>query len=138
MSRVVWSSSFLAALLGIYVACPFRLGVVCGSSMEPTYHNGQPILVDQGYYRRHPIQHGDVILLHVQGETLIKRVFACSGDSFHLWISPDAGEIHRFVVADDLLPRLRRAFRCFPGNRVSRVTVLPGYVYVLGDNSNVS
>src|SRR5437899_565087 len=72
MRRLVWSGSCLLALVVVYLLCPFRLGIVCGSSMEPTYHSGQPILIDQAYYQQRPVRRGDVILLRVGGETLIK------------------------------------------------------------------
>src|ERR1051325_9853895 len=100
MKRRVLVGGGLLALVLIYLTCPFRLGIVCGASMEPTFHNGDPILIDRGYYRARPVGRGDVILLRQDGLTLIKRVFAVGGDSFHVMICPDDAGVNRYVIED--------------------------------------
>jgi signal peptidase I len=139
MKRRVWAASCLLALLLVYLVCPFRLGIVCGASMEPTYHNGQAILVDRSYYRRHPVARGDVILLRQDGRTLIKRVFALAGDSFHVLVCPDEAGVNRYIVDDQDVPRLRRVFRfAAAGRHVARIMIPSGGLYVLGDNTSAS
>ena len=121
MTRRVWAVGCLLALVVIYLVCPFRLGIVCGASMEPTYHNGQAILVDRNYYRRHPVTRGDVVLLRQDGHTLIKRVFAIAGDSFHVLVCPDEEGVNRYIVDDEEIPRLRKVFRyAAVGRQVAR------------------
>lgn len=139
MKRRIWMLGCLVVLVGIYLLCPFRLGIVCGASMEPTYHNGQAILVDRVYYRHHPVSRGDVILLRQDGRTLIKRVFAVAGDRFHVLICPDDVGVNRFIVDDLDVPRMRRVFRIAGGGqRISRIRVPSRNLYVLGDNSSAS
>jgi signal peptidase I len=107
--------------------------------MEPTYHNGQAILVDKAYYRGHPVARGDVLLLRQDGRTLIKRVFALAGDSFHVLVCPDEDGVNRYILDDQEIPRLRRLFRfANAGRRIARVRVPAGSIYVLGDNSSAS
>jgi signal peptidase I len=139
MKRRMGPVGCLLALVGIYLLCPFRLGIVCGASMEPTYHNGQAIVVDQGYYRHHPVARGEVILLRQDGRTLIKRVFAVAGDTFHVLVCPDDVGVNRYILAEEDVPRMRRVFRIVTGGqRISRVTVPNGSLYVLGDNTSAS
>jgi signal peptidase I len=139
MKRRVLAVSSLVVLLLVYVVCPFRLGIVCGASMEPTFHNGQAILVDRGYYRQHPVAHGDVILLRQDGRTLIKRVFALGGDSFPVLVYPDDAGVSRYIIDETDIPRLIRAFRRIQaGQHLARVTVPSGCMYVLGDNTSAS
>jgi len=128
----------LLALLLVYMFCPLRLGVVCGTSMEPTFRSGQPILIDRGYYRRHAVRRGDVVLLRHDGQMLIKRIFAVAGDAFHVMIFPDDAGVTRFLIHPDELSRLRRSYRRSTDLRFSRMRVPEGRIYVLGDNSNAS
>jgi signal peptidase I len=141
MRRCVWLGVSALTLLLAYVACPFRIGIVCGTSMEPTFHSGQPILIDQNYYRRHAVARGDVVLLRQEGQTLIKRVFACEGDAFHVLIVPDEESVNRYIIGDADLPRVKRTY-CTQSRRgmarLSRVRIPTGHVYVLGDNANAS
>jgi signal peptidase I len=141
MRKRVWLGGGALALLLVYLVCPFRVGIVCGASMEPTFRNGQPILIDRGYYRRHPLTRGDVVLLRHEGQTLIKRVFACAGDAFHVLVFPDEEGVNRYVVDAQVVQRLRRAHArqvAAPVARVSRVCIPPGHIYVLGDNTSAS
>ena len=139
MKRRVLAAGCLLALLLIYLVCPFRLGIVCGASMEPTYHNGQAILVDRRYYYQHPVARGDVLLLRQDGRTLIKRVFALAGDSFHVLVCPDETGVNRYILDEQDIPRLRRAFRfATAGQRISRIRIPADSIYVLGDNTSAS
>jgi signal peptidase I len=93
--------------LGLFhLLCPFSIGVVQGSSMTPTFRPGQLFLLDRGYYRNHPIQRGDVVVVRSNGHTMIKRVFAVAGDSIWLLVQADGGRIDRFIVDTRLLSRM--------------------------------
>ncbi len=102
-----WIRDLIAVLVFLVVALLyhsfFALSVVRGESMEPTLHDGQVVLVGKGSLLFGPIQRGDIVVFHYDGENLIKRVAALPGD-----VAPD-------------------------GRRL-----LPGTIYVLGDNAPVS
>lgn len=70
----------LAAFIIVFIAQSF---VVKGSSMEPTFHNGERMLVNKFIYRFTEPKRGDVIVFKPQGaphDRYIKRVLGLPGD----------------------------------------------------------
>jgi len=62
-------------LLALFFALNFRIVVVNGPSMEPTYKNGDRLLMTTAYWLFGEIQKGDVVVVvRPSGELLIKRV----------------------------------------------------------------
>src|SRR5580658_3385913 len=58
----------------------FRMGVVSGVSMQPTYQDGQIVLVRRiGTYGR-KLRRGDVVLVRNEHDVIIKRVFRLPGE----------------------------------------------------------
>lgn len=56
---------------------------VNGSSMEPTLHNGQYLIISKITYWIHPPERGDIIVLHPPnnlGEDYIKRIVGLPGE----------------------------------------------------------
>ena len=123
----------------VYAASPYRVGIVMGESMAPTYHNGAP------YVMKHlapeaAIRRGDVVVFRRAGRTYIKRVLGLPGDEFY--IMPRSG-----LIAGDLLVRAGQLdkLRAFAGKarfasqmKVTVRRVLPGTLYVVGDNLEYS
>jgi signal peptidase I len=129
----------VAAVLGVFhLACPFSIGVVQGSSMLPTYQPGQLFLLDRHYYRDHPLRRGDVVVVHSDDHTMIKRVFAVAGDSFWLLIQRDGEKIDRYIIDPPMVQRLQRALQNWDIGRLTHLTVPRGSVYLLGDCSEYS
>jgi signal peptidase I len=127
------------SLSGALLASPYRVGVVCGKSMDPSFRDGQVYLLDRAYYRDHAPQRGEVVLLGHEGATLIKRVVAVGGDTVHL-IRFHAGPRDELVM-DWELRRLQRVVSHLPmKNTVSLVSLRlrPGECFVVGDNTLVS
>ncbi|MCS6949611.1 MAG: signal peptidase I [Armatimonadota bacterium] len=78
----------------------FTLSVVRGKSMEPTFHDGQVVLVGKGGMLFGPLKHGDVVVFTRNGELLVKRVVALPYE-----IAPDGTQVpanHIYVVGDNL------------------------------------
>lgn len=78
----------------------FTLSVVRGKSMEPTFHDGQVVLVGKGGLLFGPLKHGDVVVFTRNGELLVKRVVALPYE-----IAPDGTRVpanHIYVVGDNL------------------------------------
>lgn len=65
----------------MYIAQPF---IVSGSSMEPTFENGQYLIVDELTYRFENPQRGDVIIFRFPQDTkkfFIKRIIGLPGET---------------------------------------------------------
>jgi signal peptidase I len=143
MGSFLWSrrlliGGFLGAVGLFHMLCPLQIGVVSGASMEPTFHSHQVILVDRRYYNDHPVHRGDVIIAREGGMVLIKRVFALGGDTLWTLLNADDGELYREIVDPSMLPRVQRLMPLLPSYRLTRYTVPPGTVYVVGDNTSAS
>jgi len=99
----------------------FRVTVVHGDSMLPTYQNGQTVIVNRlsrGWNR------GDVVLVEAGNEILIKRIRYLPGDLLPVnesWMFADVA--HFFEPSDRIEAPLK---------------VPAGHVVVLGDNLKVS
>ncbi|MFN3691164.1 MAG: S26 family signal peptidase, partial [Fimbriimonadales bacterium] len=50
-------------LLALFFALNFRVVVVSGPSMEPTYRSGDRLLMTSAYWLFGPIQKGDVVVI---------------------------------------------------------------------------
>ncbi|GBC92397.1 Signal peptidase I S [bacterium HR15] len=100
----------ILGMLALVFVTNFRIVVVDGHSMEPTYSHGQRVLMTWNYWLFGPIRRGDVVVIQLPGGTrLIKRVIALGGE-----------EVPRPYWG----PMIWRMGRRVP----------PGYVYVVGDN----
>lgn len=133
--------SFLTAfalLATLRLASPLTTTVVLGHSMEPALQPGALYVLDRGYYRSHPLEKGDVVVLKHDGVTYIKRVFALPGD--RLWLLRDDSGSEDDILTQHEAECLRR---CqlegkLAGRRVLSMIVPPEECFVVGDNSNVS
>ncbi len=119
----VWS---IIGILGY--AQPYRPVLVLGVSMFPAYQSGSIVLASSHIEK---IVAGDVVVLNIDGTTMIKRIAFAPGDSIpqfkisHNWIDfLDAGP--RSSISSRLAGRMR--FREIPKDMY----------YVLGDNRNCS
>lgn len=68
----------------LYVAQPF---IVRGASMEPTFHTGDYVIIDQLTYRFEDAERGDVIIFrHPDDESvfLIKRIIGLPGETLEI------------------------------------------------------
>lgn len=78
----------------------FTLSVVRGKSMEPTFHDGQVVLVGKGGLLFGPLKRGDVVVFTRNGELLVKRVVALPYET-----APDGTLVpanHLYVVGDNV------------------------------------
>lgn len=136
--RPIVLAAILPLLAALRIALPLGTTVVEGHSMEPTLHSGELRLLERGYYHSHPLARGDVVVLRLGRETLVKRVYALPGDRF--WLLHSTEEYPSELLAPADAARLRRASRAgVPlGGRVVLRTIPPGYCFVLGDNAAIS
>ncbi|MCS7209591.1 MAG: signal peptidase I [Fimbriimonadales bacterium] len=98
-------------MLALFFALNFRIVVVNGPSMEPTYKHGDRLLMTSAYWLFGAIQKGDVVVIvRPNGALLIKRVVALAGEPVppKYWsplvqmMGGRVPERHIFVVGDNL------------------------------------
>jgi signal peptidase I len=128
-SWAIWRWGLWLLLLGaVLILSPFRVVRVVGQSMLPTLQPGQALLVDQRYFRLTGMFRNDLVVIHHNGETWIKRLVGLSGDQIALAYGPD-GSIDRVLNLHSGLT---------PPPDAQIITVPPQHLWVLGDNMPVS
>jgi signal peptidase I len=128
----------LMGLTALRATSPLTLTVVRGHSMEPTLRPGALSLLDRSYYRAHPLYRGDIVVLRLRGETMIKRVYALPGDRLTLLRFDDNIGNRLLTPAEAARLRRLREPRSLPDHRVLSLTVPPRHCFLLGDNGPVS
>jgi len=106
--------------------------VVVGSSMMPSYEDGQRLLVNKVFYRFGEPEMGDVIVFHPptnQRVDYIKRIIAGPGDTV---------EIKGGVVYVNDVTISEPYIRAHPSYTVSQKRIPENEYFVLGDNRNNS
>lgn len=112
----------------------FRTASVDGSSMEPTLHHGDKLIVSHLFYQP---EYGDIVVLTsppATTEPLVKRIIAKGGD----WVDIDF-EAKIVSVNGEVLdePYIAEATE-LQGNVTFPKQVPKGCVFVMGDNRNHS
>ena len=129
--RRQWLFAMVAAACLIFFLLNFQIALVHGSSMNPSFHNGQVILVARSYWLDHPIKPGDVVLVRHDGEVLIKRVYRLGGEP----VNPR----RIFGAKLQRLPAMGIFYNLIYRNGPTTAYLVPkGYAVVLGDNASVS
>ncbi|MEP6756836.1 MAG: signal peptidase I [Chthonomonadales bacterium] len=118
-------------VIGLAFSLTYRMGVVHGDSMMPTYKDGEIVLVNKLYKMTGKLANGDVILVHVNNDVLIKRVEYLPGDYIEYPVSAAFLSVREFFEVETLPGEL-------PGTGRFRLKVPPGFVVVIGDNLKVS
>lgn len=111
-------------ILLLFLLTEFRLVVVHGDSMLPTYRNGQTVLVNQLSIFGRRWKRGDVVLVRANNEVLIKRIYRLSGETMTI------AESARFLGVKEFFEPTK--------DKNAPFKVPDGYVVVLGDNTAVS
>lgn len=138
-----WFNLFCTVMIVLLLLNTFviKLAIVDGSSMYPTLHDNQLMLVFRPGYE--PSQ-GDVVVIHTGNgvfnrDYIVKRVIATQGQSVTIDYDLDEVTVEEVTLSepylnfeeeDPMLPRDDRA--------VVHYTVPEGCVFVMGDNRNHS
>jgi signal peptidase I len=122
---------FLIVVLGFVTT--FRMGVVRGDSMYPTYLNGQVVLVRRRNWLSGPLHHNDVVLVRKDRDVLIKRVWRLPGEEV------DDPGVRRPTFLNNLQDYYEQERVQTPdGTEETRLFVPQGFLVILGDNRRVS
>jgi signal peptidase I len=133
--RILMRVGLAGVVAGIWLAGPCRIVVVQGRSMEPTMHNGQVIMVDRSYYRRHSPQAGDIVVFRHGGRTYIKRVYAGEGETVY-WLAEGRTGLDTLIqpIRRDCADRVATALVKNRQIRVKPLRIPMGTFFALGDH----
>jgi signal peptidase I len=102
-----------------------------GTSMEPSLHNGEFVVISRLAYRWQDIQRGDIVVFNFpldQDRRFIKRVIGLPGDQIEA--------LENMIYVNNI--PLNEPYLAAPPRYEGSWTVGEGQVFVLGDNRNNS
>lgn len=141
MDLYYWLQALVVALIAIVLLFTFigRIIGVRGSSMYPTLHNGDMMLVQSLGYQ--PKQ-GDVVVLTKESflsEAIVKRVIAVGGQTVRIDYDTNTVYVDDIALEEDYINfEDKDAMEEKPADYFSEVTVPEGSIFVMGDNRNWS
>ncbi len=131
--KTVIIAVFVVFLIRSYVAQPF---LVSGSSMQPTFHDGDYLLVDELSYRFRNPERGEVIVFKYPGDHrsyYIKRIIGLPGEKVEvkngrvmIWNAKGEKVLNESYIAD----------QHFTGSY--ETTLGDNQYFMMGDNRNYS
>lgn len=111
-----------------------QISRVVGASMEPTYHDGNIVLVDKFFYKRGQPNYNDIVIVkyHVSAgeDQIIKRIVGLPGD--HIEMKSNQFYRNGELVKEDYINGTML------GNKDFAYDIPEGKVFVMGDNRNNS
>ena len=135
-----WLQILIIALVAIILVFTFvgRITPVAGSSMEPTLHSGDVMVVrDLGYTDPQP---GDVVVLTKEFDAaegpIVKRVIAVAGQTVEIDYDTDTVYVDGEPLDEPYLNEADLLEPWYPD--ITSVTVPEGSHFVMGDNRNHS
>jgi signal peptidase I len=126
------------ALIAVVIVVPVRLFIaqpfiVSGASMDPTFHNGQYLIVDELTYRFDDPKRGDVVIFKYPKDPtqfFIKRIIGLPGETVQ--VRPESVVI---TTIDGEKLTLEENYIVNEGNGSgTTVTLSDGEYFVMGDN----
>ncbi len=114
----------------LFVAQPF---VVSGASMDPTFHDGEYLIVDELSYHTGDPKRGDVTIFKYpkdESKYFIKRVVGLPGETVHI-----KNDLVQITSTDGETISLVEPYLVNNGNGSEEEITLPaGQYFVMGDN----
>ncbi len=131
-----WMQSLVSALLICVIIFAFlaRIIGIIGPSMQPTFHDGDSVIITDLFYT--PKQ-GDVVVLRklsFQEEPIIKRVIAVEGQTVDIDFENGIVYVDDQPLSEPYTAELTLTPLDFDG----KITVPENCVFVMGDNRNNS
>ncbi|HLI47943.1 MAG TPA: signal peptidase I [Chthonomonas sp.] len=130
--QVVFVAVFLVIVLLFMLT--FRLSIVDGDSMLPTYHSGQIVLVWRRGPFCPPLRRNEVVLVRQARDVIIKRIFRLPGEP----LGHSFPDLQDLAFRNGLADYYEQHIVQTPHGPQVELTVPKGYIVVLGDNLAVS
>jgi len=131
------------ALIALVIVIPIRFFVaqpfiVSGASMEPTFHNGEYLIIDQVTYRLEEPERGDVIIFKYPKDPskyFIKRLIGMPGDTVS--IEGNVITVFNLQHPDGIILTEPYVLEMSPNTSITEV-LGPEEYFVMGDNRDNS
>lgn len=121
-------------ILVVIFMTAFRMGVVRGESMSPTFSDGQVVLVRRMPTLGRRLHRGDVVLVNNDHDVIIKRIFRLPGEE----IDHSFPDVLRATELRDLTDYYEQKTVNSPTGPRTHYYVPDGYLVVVGDNTSNS
>jgi signal peptidase I len=137
-TKEFWKELIKLLVIAAVIVIPFRLYVaqpfiVDGASMDPTFHTGQYLIVDELTYHFKTPERGSVLIFKFpkdESKYFIKRVIGLPGDT----VSIKNGIVTIINAANPKGFTLNEPYVKLPKDDSETYTLDAGEYYVLGDN----
>ena len=131
--QAIFIGVFLIVVL--FFVTTYCMAVVRGASMEPTYQDGQVVLVKRHTVLNPTLHRNDVVLLQRdRGEVIIKRIYRLAGEE----VTPGYPFLVGTMEMRALEDYYEQTNEKTPQGTVTHFYVPQGYLAVLGDNPDIS
>lgn len=136
LSFLEWCEALILGwiIVAVIFSFLFRVILVSGSSMVPTLHDGDRLLVQAVNYTP---QRGDVIIVDGYidyGKPLVKRIIAMEGDTVDIDFATGDVSVNGEILDEPYIAELTTT----PGDVIFPITLGKDQVFVMGDNRNHS
>lgn len=132
--KVLFLALVIVLPIRIFIAQPF---IVSGASMEPTFHNGDYLIIDELSYRFNKPQRGDVVIFRYPKDPntfFIKRIIGLPNETITL--TPTSTRIKNFEHPEGFA--LDESYAQNHDGANMSVTLGPDEYFVMGDNRDAS
>lgn len=123
-------SLIIVFLVRAYIAQPF---VVSGASMEPTFHTGEYLIVDQITYKFEKPQRGDVVIFRypvLPSKFFIKRIVGLPGETIKI----EGFNVYIKGPSEETFTQLEESYIEFKQDSYLETELDDGQYFVMGDN----
>ena len=125
----------LALLTIVYFTSPYRIIVVQGISMSPTFKNKQ-LLVAKSINNYQDIKINDILVCELEDNTIVKRVKFLENQIIYYYIDSNTSEIK--LIDKNTYQYLSTHPIIRNKSLIQKFTVPKDSIYLLGDNLNNS
>lgn len=145
-----WIKAIAIALVLVFLIrwLLFKPFIVDGPSMQPNFHTGERVIVNELLYNIRQPQRGEVIVFHVPEEDrdFIKRVIAVPGDT--VTVDGDVVKVNGQQISEPYIQAAVQQAHAkgtnynslmnFPNDMNKETKVPAGKIFVMGDNRSDS